>query len=379
MSTVGYSQSLSPESEISLLTISPGNELWSFAGHTAMRIKDPVNEIDVNFNYGVFDFRAESFYLRFLRGTLPYQIGAYNAIDELNYWISVEQRGVTVQRLNLSLSQKQAIFEFLKENYEPENREYNYKFFYDNCSSRFRDVVQTTLKDSIQFSKTLNCDKSYRDWIHVFSDSCKNDWAKFGMDLLIGIPSDEKTGASGAMYIPDNLMQGFDSARVFSDGVWKPLVERKHVLSENRIPFKSLPVKPFFFFSALFLFIAFLSFRERKASEWKLWLDRTIFTITGLVGIILLLLWFFTNHGVTSNNLNILWAFPLALPAVWLISDKKSTSKAITVLFFCQMLLALVVLIGFSLLPQQFSPSIIPIASIVLHRSFVIWKKLSSN
>ncbi len=375
--SAAYSQTLSPESEISLLTVSPGDELWSFAGHTAMRIKDPANDLDVNFNYGVFDFRAESFYFRFLRGTLPYQIGAYNSRDELWYWINTEKRGVTEQTLNLSLKQRQKIYDFLLENYQPENREYNYKFFYDNCSSRFRDVLENALEDSLKLSTTLNTDKSYREWIRYYSDSCRNDWAKFGMDLLIGIPSDENTVAMGAMFIPDNLMSAFDSAHVFSDGQWKPLVSQKLALSDNHVEMASLPVKPFTFFSALFLIILYASYLEHKNGRWFLWLDRLLFSITGIAGIVILLLWFFTNHGVTSNNLNILWAFPPVLPAVWAISGKQSPGKMTVNAFMIQMILCLIVLIGFTFLPQSFSLSIIPIAGIVLTRSYLIWKKAS--
>lgn len=369
-----FSQTLSPNSEVSLLTISPGEELWSFAGHTALRIKDPQNGIDVNFNYGVFDFKTESFYFKFLRGTLPYQIGAYNFRDEVPYWIQ-ENRGVTQQTLQLSLAQKQALFDFLMENYQPENREYNYKFFYDNCSSRFRDALKTVCGDSLRFSQTLNADKSYRDWIRIYSDSCKNDWAQFGMDLLIGIPSDQKTGAMGAMYIPGNLMTAFDSARVHADGQWKPLVGMKYDISSHQIESKSLPVKPFAFFGVLFLIILYISYLEHKSHKWHIWLDRLIFSLTGLVGIIILMLWFFTNHGVTENNLNILWSFPLVLPAIWMVSKRKGRGSFAKNVFLIQMLLALVVLLGFNFLPQSFSTAIIPVAGIILVRSYLIWKK----
>src|SRR5690606_20238491 len=146
-------QTLSNESEISLLTIEPGNELWSFAGHTAIRVTDHSQGIDVNFNYGVFDFRKENFYFKFLRGTLTYEIGAYNFREETPYWIQ-EGRLVTQQVLNLDSIQKQKLFDLLLENYRPENREYAYKFFYDNCSTRVRDIFAKTGDDSLKFSQT---------------------------------------------------------------------------------------------------------------------------------------------------------------------------------------------------------------------------------
>jgi hypothetical protein len=375
-SHLSNAQKLSPESEISLLTISPGEELWSFAGHTALRVKDPVNGLDVNFNYGVFDFRTESFYLKFLRGTLPYQIGVYNFHDEVPYW-QYEKRGITQQTLRLNTDQKQKLYDFLLENYRPENREYNYKFFYDNCSTRFRDAIQTICGDSLKFSQTLNKDRTYRNWIRIYSDSCRNDWAQFGMDMLIGIPSDQETGVNGAMYIPGNLMTAFDSAQIYSDGQWLPLVSIKSDINLHTIEAKSPAVKPFAFFSIVFFLFLYISYLEKKNQKWYLWLDKLLFSLTGLSGIILLLLWFFTNHGVTSNNLNILWTFPLVLPAIWSVSKTNLKRPFAKRTFFLQMILSLILLIGFSILPQSFDVAVLPLAGIVLTRSYLLWKRLN--
>ncbi|WP_304234921.1 DUF4105 domain-containing protein [Jiulongibacter sediminis] len=367
-------QKLSEQSEISLLTISPGEELWSFAGHTAIRVKDPVQGIDVNFNYGVFDFRKESFYLKFLRGTLPYEIGAYNFRDETPYWIS-ENRKVTQQVLNLNQEQKQRFFDFLMENYQPENREYRYKFFYDNCSTRVRDVLEYATGDSLQFSQTLNAEKSFRDWIKISSQKSNNDWSEFGMDLLIGVPADETTNAYRAMFIPDNLMAAFDSAKIKRDGEWIPLVQTKYDLNMASNESKSLPIKPFMFFAILFLAFVFISYRESQNGKWYLWLDKVLFTLTGLCGFIFLLLWFFTDHGVTEYNWNVFWALPILFPLT-LFVKKKVKQPLVKKVFLVQMVMVIALLLLFKFLPQTFNVAILPIAGIVLMRSYLVWKRM---
>jgi hypothetical protein len=371
-----FCQTLSNNSEISLLTISPGQELFSFAGHTAIRVKDSQNGIDANFNYGVFDFRTESFYIKFLKGTLPYQLGAYDFRDEMPHWTE-DGRGVIQQVLKLDSTQKQAVFDFLMNNYQPENREYSYKFFYDNCSSRVRDVFQTICGNKIAFSQTLNANKSFRDWLDIYNQKSNNDWTEFGMNLALGLPADEITNGSRAMYIPDNLMAAFDSAKVLSDGKWVNFVSRKQPLAQATIVHKSFPIKPFMLFSIFFLAIAFVTFTEYQSKEWHLWIDKILFSLTGLTGWLLLGLWFLTDHGVMNQNLNLLWAFAPLFPTVLFFSKKNSSKPLFKTLFMVQTILALIMIIGFSFLPQGFHIAMIPIAGMVLLRSYFIWKRKS--
>lgn len=373
-----FCQTLSESSEISLLTIAPGHELFSFAGHTAIRVKDTKTGIDINFNYGVFDFRTDGFYLKFLKGTLPYQIGAYNFQQETPYWFQ-ENRTVTQQVLNLSQVQKQKVFDFLMKNYQPENREYRYKFFYDNCSTRVRDVLKNACGDSLQFSTTLNAEKSYRDWLDVYNRKSNNDWTEFGMNLALGLPADKLTGAQGAMFIPDNLMAAFDSAKVFKNGKSQNLVKSKSDLNNGSIDHKSLLIKPFLLFCILFLLVAYLTFLEYQKKKWFVLIDKILFSITGIVGCFLLILWFLTDHGVMNQNLNLLWAFPPVFPFVLFLNKKNGTQKGLQILFIIQAIFALFCIIGFSFLPQGFHAAFLPIAGVVLLRSTLIWKRKNSS
>ena len=146
-------QSLSPTGKISLLTVSPGDELYSAFGHSALWVFDYERGIDRVYNYGTFDFRTEGFYVKFVQGTLPYTLSvssSYNILEGSRQ----SNRSVTEQELNLSATQKEKLFLFLETNYLPENRQYFYKFFYDNCSTRLRDALKAACGE-VWFTQTV--------------------------------------------------------------------------------------------------------------------------------------------------------------------------------------------------------------------------------
>ncbi len=128
-------------SDVSVITILPGDPLYSSFGHTAIRVRDDSADIDVGYNYGTFDFDEEGFYVKFLRGKLDYYLDR-NRFDDVLYAYRMEERPVLEQRLNFTLEERQELFDRLETNYLPENRAYRYEFLYDNCSTRPRDVIE---------------------------------------------------------------------------------------------------------------------------------------------------------------------------------------------------------------------------------------------
>jgi hypothetical protein len=310
LSLPALAQQLSPQAKVSLLTISPGSELYSTFGHSAIRISDPSSGLDVNYNYGAFDFNAPGFYLKFLRGYLDYMISSHPAYLELDYW-NRENRLITEQELRLSPAQKERIYAYLETNLRPENRTYRYKFFTDNCSTRLRDVLMVGVGDSLKLDTTLNTQLTYRDWIHAYAHTNGKPWADFGMDLAIGAGSDVATGWSDAMFIPDNLMMSMDSAQILTDEGFKSLVVSKRELNQIQpLASSGFAMSPTVLFGLFFVLVFFLN----KAGV-GLGFDRWFFGILGFGGWILMLLWFATDHGVTRYNWNILWLSPLLLPA----------------------------------------------------------------
>jgi hypothetical protein len=310
----GQTIQLSPQSSISLLTISPGKELYSSFGHSTLLIEDYQNGISVMYNYGSFDFETENFYVKFLRGTLPYQLTKNGLNTALEYWTS-EGRLVTKQQLRLSLQDRQKIYGLLEKNYLPENRTYQYKFFYDNCSTRIRDIIKEVLGDRLVFDQKLNATATYRDWIQTYAGY--KAIADFGMDIAIGIPSDQKTGYNGAMYIPDNMMSAFDSATVKTDSTIRSFIMYKQALNAYYVKetLKKKEINLPIILGGLLLLSSLIPFirKEGIAVGPITTFNKVLFIIAGIAGLILTLLWFFTDHGVTMYNLNIFWANPFYL------------------------------------------------------------------
>ena len=144
-------QNLSDRSVVSLLTCSPGTELYSIFGHCAIRIHDPVNEIDKIYNYGTFDFDSPNFYMEFIKGKLFYFLSVSNFTFFKTTYIRMN-RSIYEQVVDLSMDQRQSLYQYLENNHLPENRYYLYDFFFDNCATRIRDAF---VKSSTGFDIVL--------------------------------------------------------------------------------------------------------------------------------------------------------------------------------------------------------------------------------
>ena len=175
-------QKLSTKATVSIVTCGSGDELYSTFGHSAFRVFDPLLNLDKIYNYGTFDFNASNFYLNFAKGKLIYQLSTSTFIRFLREY-QYENRWVKTQELNLSTNQVQEVFNFLENNAKPENKSYQYDFFYDNCSTKIEDVIKTVLNDKVTFNNNhITSTKSHRDLIADYTMDHK--WSKFGIDLV---------------------------------------------------------------------------------------------------------------------------------------------------------------------------------------------------
>jgi Domain of unknown function (DUF4105) len=370
-----HCQTISKDAIVSLITLGPAgqdDELYTAFGHSAIRIQDYATGLDNVYNYGAFNFNTEGFIIKFMRGQLLYRMDIQEFGNEIPYW-QHENRQVDEQILELSPKQKVDLYQFLNHNFLPENRFYQYKFFFDNCSTRIGDIFKTVLKDSVQFSTTLNAGKSYRQWI----DSCtvkQKPWSDFGMDLAIGVPSDAIADAKGALFLPMNLKASFDSAKVKTvDGKWISIIKSKNSLTmvnEKRINYSWF--NPMFITWLLFLVtLAITIYQYFSQSGNRFVFDKILFFIAGIAGIIIFLLWFATNHGVTEYNFNIIWAFPFLL--YFAFNLKQNTKPT----FFLIYGLALIgFLISWKFLPQEINIANLPIVLTLMIRSFFVWDRL---
>lgn len=348
---------LSFQAEISVLTIDPGTSLNDSFGHNAFRIKDTLLGIDYTYNYGVFDFNTPNFYTKFARGKLNYRIEKNQYKNFINFYI-LQNRTVKEQVLNLSQFEKQLLYDYLINNYKPENQYYLYEFFFDNCATKIRDVIPIILKEDVNFKEpegfTL---KTFRRLIHDQVD--RNSWGGFGIDLALGSVIDKKATPIEHMFLPKYIYLFFENATINSS---KPLVKQSNILFEsikNPKPnnFLTSPLFVFGIISLLILLITFFDYKNNKRSNW---LDVLIFGFTGIVGVLILLLWFATDHSATAQNYNLLWAFALnifVIPQLFKKEVKKWFIKYLKFLLIMLCLLTLHWIIGIEI----FAIGLIPI------------------
>lgn len=369
LSLVGYSQEikLSPQAEISVITCDPGSELYSSFGHSAFRVLDRSIGLDQVYNYGTFNFNTNNFYIKFARGKLLYDLSSYPFHYFLRDYVK-EDRTVIEQVLELDEVTKQQFFNFLQNNAKPENKSYLYDFFFDNCATKLPEVSSKVLGGNIQmnydFSNEL--DYTFRELIHLYLDD--KPWGKFGIDLALGSVIDRKATPQEYLFLPDYVLKSYEKATIKKNDSIIPLVNKTNVLfSSISKTEKKNYFSPMLLFSLLALVVIWITFKDFKNKIRTKWLDFLLFFTTGIVGLVVLLLWFATDHTATANNYNFLWAFlPNLFIAFLLLKNELRFWLRKYVILLLALLLLIVIL--WVLKIQVFSVGIIPIMILLVVR-----------
>lgn len=310
--------------EISLLTCQPHDEIYSLYGHTAIRYHDlRKGGLDIAFNYGVFDYHKPLFALRFVFGLTDYELGAYPFrlfLEEYRRFGSM----VTEQVLNLTAEEKMTLQQALAVNMQNENRIYRYNYFYSNCTTKARDIIEQSIQGKVSYEKREGYSPSHREMIHEMTQN--NPWSAFGNDLLLGILADQPTDQRQQEFLPYHLMYDFDHASIYQDGKFRPLVkERRQPLPAGVQLVKSgFPLSPLacgIILAALALGLFFLQVRNKCIYRW--W-DALLMVTVGTFGIILFLM-LFSQHPTVSLNLQILLLNPLPWFFLWKVVRRRPT------------------------------------------------------
>ena len=323
--------------EIGLITCSPHDEIYSLFGHTALRLHDARNGIDCVFNYGVFNYAAPHFASRFVFGLTDYELGIAPTAPFCKYYQDWGCQ-VTEHVLNLTNQEKFNIYNALRTNYLPENRIYRYNFFYDNCSTRPRDIIERNLSGKIIYMPREDFSPTYRQMLHEHMTDHR--WTAFGIDLLLGVKSDAKTTIREQEFLPENLRYDFDHAFIEHNGQKEPLVKERRQLVAPGIQTiePSLPLTPTLCGIILLVISLIVLGYEYTKKKTLRWFDIMWMTITGIVGIVLFLM-IFSEHPTTSLNLQILILNPLSLFFIWPVWKGRKTiwftlSMVLTMAFF---------------------------------------------
>jgi hypothetical protein len=340
---------LSEHTRVSLLTSSPGEDLYAQFGHSAIRITDTLSGQDLVFNYGLFDFNTPGFYVKFIRGKLPYQLGIQRFDAFLNAYIE-ENRQCRELEINLNEKERLALINFFSVNYLPENREYPYDFFFDNCATRIRDILENKFQANYPDTSLVK-KASFRHFLAQYVG--QNSWINVGFYLILGLPADAIATFRDEMFLPDYLEKHLENA--FLSG--QLLAKNKITILYQNQPEKSVSFLPSPILISCLLFFIALIFTFYHTKRWTKIFDTVFFSLISLSGMLFVFMWVGTDHFVTHKNMNLLWANPLYILVIFNLYLGKNGKY----LLFFLLTLNLTVLTGWKILPQEFHIAMIPL------------------
>jgi hypothetical protein len=342
---------------ISLLTCGSGEDLYSVYGHSAIRVVDSSAMTDIVYNYGTFNFSDPDFYLKFTRGKLLYYVNDESFDDFMNMYMQ-DGRSVYEQVLNLNPADANVVNEFLLNNLKEENKYYKYDFLFDNCSTRLKDIFTKSFGKRFQLGHIIADDSmSFRTVLNYYERNIH--WERFGINLLLSNQVDNKMTNEQSTFLPDYLMRAIAVSTIDGSSIVK---ETMQLLPEknNR---NAATNEPKLYGWFLLLGVLLISFSSMK--KHLIYFDVLFFLMLGLLGFVMLFMWFGTEHSVCAWNRNLLWAFPLHIVFAFLI-PRESTQKLLYAKYTSMLL---VVSMFYSLFAQQeYIAEITPILILILYR-----------
>ncbi|MCX6208908.1 MAG: DUF4105 domain-containing protein [Bacteroidetes bacterium] len=356
--------------QISVITCAPGNDLYSIFGHTAIRIIDSTNHTDLFYNYGTFDFSDPDFYSKFVRGKLNYFLNIDNAND---FFASYLQEGRTIyeQILHLTNQQKQTIQQYLINNLSGNNKYYKYDFLFDNCTTRARDVLTKNTGFTSNWQLVAQ-GTTFRNMLYQYLDSAGACWSKLGIDILLGIKIDVPVTMEQSTFLPDYFMHSVDSFNT------------KNIFVADRKKYEaSIPAtekdnhQPLIIFSFLAVIVVALANIKHKVIQtiFRYYAIFIVF-VTGLLGCLLLFMWFGTDHKSCAANYNLLWALPTNIIACFLVNKKTNYAKNY---FLIGLVISGLTVVFWFLLPQQFNVALFPFVFSNMFCYKALWQNIKTK
>lgn len=358
---------------ISVLTCTPGVDLYAKFGHTAILVRDNVRKNNIVFNYGCFNYNSDNFVFKFLLGQTDYILDAEDLSNFMNRY-SYMGNGVTEQTLNLTNEEKNELVYLLFENLRPENQEYRYNWLYDNCTERARNIIESAVDGEIIYGK-----KTDNVTVRQMLNKClgKNPWAAFGIDLILGEEIDKIADKRIQMFIPDVYRAEADESYIIrSNGEKEKFVSSKQVILKETNVFNEASAISSPITIAILLLIATLALSVaeiRKGSYFYL-IDVALHSIQGLAGIIVSFLFFFSEHPAVDSNWLVLIFNPLYIfYAVWIAICKRKNMK--NVLSYVNLAVLVIFAISSIVCKQTFNTALLIMVATLLERGLLqVWQ-----
>ena len=295
-----------------LVTFGPGQIYWERFGHNAIWLREPALGLDHTFNFGFFDFEQEDFFLRFMRGRMLYFSVAQPATGEFEFYRQ-QNRSIRVQKLSLSASQYSSLRDYLLHEIRPENRDYRYDYYLNNCSTRIRDALDIALDGALaERTKNMPADLNFRDQTRRLTQM--QFWYYLGLELGLGLPVDREVSRWDEMFVPMVVADEIAAFSRAAGAMGKPLLEVDKVLFAGNAPAPAEAPVPVWYRYLLFglalTSLAWLSGRFMPP-VWLAGLCQAWIMNAVTIGLLLSALWLLTDHEVTRPNANLLLFNPL--------------------------------------------------------------------
>jgi len=356
-----------PRAEIYLLTCGPGTDTYSVYGHSALRVVIPERNSNIVYNWGVFDFGTPNFVWKFAKGRLNYSLGIESYDNFLKDYF-IEGRWVVSQKLNLETADIEKLFLLISENLKPENINYRYDFFYDDCSTRIRDLIEKAVGEDLIYPPE-EAKKELTTFRNLTGEYEKViPWTKVGIDLIMGSPGDKKASFRDRMFLPIELKNGLSELVIRRNGKMIPLLTNPEIVVDFDQPAikEKLLASPMFVFSLILIIVIILTgyLRGKRANNI---IDTVVFAVFSILALMMMFFNFFTDHQQMKWNLNILWLNPFIILSFISLLFKKDWLIWFRIIFF----MAAGFLVLLVVLPQHINNAFVPLIIILILRSSV--------
>ncbi len=346
---------ISDSTAVSIITVMPGNPVYTMFGHSAIRFANPESGLDASFNYGTFDF-DNTFPFRFASGKLDYRLDVTPTEPAFRHYRG-EGRTIVEQHLTITPQQATRLYELLLVNYRPENRYYRYDFFFDNCSTRIRDILEEATSVTIGDQGRVS-EETLRDLLTPYIHDRPALAAL--MNSGLGVGADQLATVRDRAFLPVELMHQLEASGLVAT------VDTLYAAGPrpgNRVPGAALGL----WAVALLLGVVTI-LRARKRQARLRWIDVVLFGVVGLAGAVLTYLWFGSEHVVARKNLNLIWALPTHALIVFAVA-KRHLPTWTRIYFAITLLLAFVLFCGLSWWTQGIHALALPIATMIAFRA----------
>lgn len=406
--TLPVAYAMEPHLQASLLTCSPGPEVYELFGHEALRIRgidEKGLEVDTVWNYGVFDFAAPNFLYRFVKGETDYMVEPC----PMNWFMGAyvhRGSGVTEQDLNLTTEETLKLRKLLQINSMPANRTYRYNYVRDNCATRPAAMIDSAVAPrKIIYPREV----SYGSFREAMRDFHKDyPWYQFGIDLVLGSGLDKPLKSEEELFAP-LLMEQKVAEAYFADG--QPLVASTRILYpgvhyspkdnrslqayyyalENRhIPLNQAPdmetlrnmgselgptpflLSPLFISLLLFAGSVIISLWQYRTHKIAKWAYTIFFSLLGITGCVVWFLVFFSSHEATSPNILSLWLNPLQLVVAITVWWRHTRPVAVA-MSVVNLVILIILICSWPLQSQVANPAVFPLWGVTLALSLSLF------